>query len=225
VDGARISGWALRQQALDDHEIHLSCKQLDRFVEWGLLEPPQEGGWPREAIERIVKIHEVAATDSHLIPMARRVVFLRASDYWHFPVPAPLVRRALAKFGKVDAPYRKLRRTYAVLGRFTTYMASQGGEMSSNPDLPRDWRLPRAAQWPVLLGDPSLGDQIEARLDGYFHWNALHQDMGEQIHYDLQDIALEERILLLAVIDASQTLAMREAFRAQEKAEKAASTK
>lgn len=169
----------------------MSDAQLRRFAIWGLLDRSDAGYGP-EAPDRVLDILEAEPGARSL---ARRVVHLRG-DYTKFPVPADPLRRAMISLAPtIRRPVRKLRS----VERAWAAMASRS---SRRPPATRPARLPGVRQWAGLLRALPVGI-YEVRATG---WYTLARDVlplfGREAKVDLEAIPLEERVVMVAVLDA-----------------------
>jgi hypothetical protein len=172
----------------------MSHRQYEDYERWGLL---SGSGDPAELIERIIEEGQQARS------LPRRTIRLRA-DYQTFPVPAAKVREAMVcLLPEIAAPVSKMRRLGGALGRSQQpgYRTEYGLTVGAGPARP----LPSFRQWPELMSNAAVGDIFEARVTWYYFMGRealVAYTRGTQ--YDVSDIALEERVTLLAVRDIAR---------------------
>ncbi len=169
----------------------MSDAQLRRFVASGLLER-SDGGYLPDAPDRVLDILEAESVARSL---SRRVVHLRG-DYTKFPVPAASLRKAMIELAPtIRRPIRKLR----LVERAWSAMASRS---SRRRPLTRPSRLPALERWPEFLQSMPVAT-YDARATG---WYTLAHDVlpffGREVEVDLDAIPLEERVVMVAVLDA-----------------------
>jgi hypothetical protein len=169
----------------------LSQRQYNEFERWGLL---SGSGDPGYLIERILEERREARS------LPRRTIRLRA-DYLDFPVPAAQVREAMiCLLTEIAAPVRKMRRLGQALTLLKPGYRTDGLTVGLRPARP----LPHFEKWPDLL-NADVGDIFEARVTWYYHvGREAIPAYTRGTQYDVSDIALEERVTLLAVRDIAR---------------------
>ncbi len=177
----------------------MSAAQIDLYERWGLIHREPDGSWPVEdTVERIRRIHEVAEQDKRLLPLPRRTVYLRATnDHLLFDIPNTKIADALLGMPEIRFSYQKLQRVHAAYARMGDRARGSGRQHGAKGRRARPW-LPRQSQWRPLLQEEFKRGALQNRVTGFFHWDRLFPIYGS----DLRDIPAEERIYLIAIVDA-----------------------
>ena len=187
----RLSGWALRRK-LAERGHDATQRQLDQFVEWGLLEKTQ-GRFGGDSVERALDVFEAEAQARSL---PRRVLVLRSDAVrWTF-APTQLRRALLSLAPTIRRPIRKMR----LVERAWARMTAQLGRTLMSPAR----RLPPASEWPARLEaiDPTV---LEARISGWYAWaRDILPAYAREIGADLSEVPLEERVLMVAILDSER---------------------
>jgi hypothetical protein len=183
-----LTRWAIRAE-LSARGREVSDAQLKRFDSFGLL-PHVDGGFATNSPDLVA---EILKSESIGRSLPRRVVFLRG-DYLRFPVPAEALRRALIELaGTIPQPIRKLRK----LELAWDAMARRGTARRRS----RSDHVPVSSSWPDILATVPV-TQVDMRATSWYH---LARDVlpmfGREVNIDLTQIPLEERVVMVALLD------------------------
>ena len=184
----RVTAYGARMLADETGEAVTSA-QLRAFHRVGLtVSPDQDGTFDGRLVNQLIALKRAG---HHVRPLARRVVFLRGYHLL-FPVSAEKLQQALIEMAPtVEGAARKLARM------------RRSGQSPAGSFLRRA-ALPRVKEWEALLrgATPEL---VDAWAVG---WYAMARDAIPAYHAPapspLDDIALEEQVLLLAILDLSR---------------------
>jgi hypothetical protein len=200
------SEWRVREEA-EDRGYPTTHEQFQSYVDWGLLIPSPDGGWPVWTVDRLVEIRQ-AKVDAG--PLPRRVVRLR-SNYQKFPVPPALLKRAMIDMAgtrSISAPKRKLRRMNSAINRALAKVTvgadpiRRGGHSPVGP-VPESWVNPHPLRWQTILRIPVDDNYFETKAAFQYHTDHSFGVMASDAWPSETEIPLEERILLLTVRDLS----------------------
>lgn len=180
-DGS-LSSWGLRGLlGFGAHPIGISDEQLKLYESWGLIKRADDGRWSPDAVGLVREIHAVAKRRRRLLPMPRRVIYLRG-NFFRFPVPPPTVVRAFQEMPLLRAGDRKMR----------AFVKERARRLEAIPQ----------REWALLLRRPEVARSLEPRIYGYYRWTRDFYGVGATVRKLEDPIPFEERIYLFAVLDA-----------------------
>jgi hypothetical protein len=134
--------------------------------------------------------------------MPRRVVLLR-SNFFDFPVPDLILRRAMVEMASprsISAPVRKMRVIDAAADRWARFVGAAGAT-DAKPKRPRGSDFPPPKTWRSVLSNPAVGlEAFKGQAHFAYHLNHLYTTASLPGWPDDIRVPLEERIVILMVL-------------------------
>lgn len=188
LDPEWLTSWALRVE-VTERGREVSHDQLHRFAEYGLIDRLNARFAPDSA-DKVIKILEAEAQARSL---PRRVVRLRG-NYFEFPVPAAPLRQSVIEFAPtIPRPAQKMA---AVAGAWNAMASRGGGRSAMQP-------LPVVAMWPRLIEAIPIRTFEDRTMLWYTLASNVLPPYGREVDLDLEEIPLEERVVIVAILDSS----------------------
>jgi hypothetical protein len=190
-----------------------SSAQFDELVERGVLRKEENGKYPADTLDKLLRFHDLGKTPGYF-SLARRIVLLRSEPlFWY--IPAETMRASMTEVAKtMSSPARKMKRVEKALAVWASYPA-QSALFSLGPGVPIGWRPPDRAEWPTVLNEePEL---FENRY-GMSYGTAMNvlPAFVRGTQFDLASIPVEEQVVLLTVRDLAAIREMRRLARQAE---------
>ncbi len=193
----RLSGWKLRAMA-EERGLPVSHKQLEGYLESGLIPDSKDGGWPIETVDRLVQIRKL---EDQARPLWRRAILLHARNY---PIEPSVLRDAVLRtLPTIKAPKRKMQRVDALVRWEANRLEdpTYAGVKWSKHAMPADDFM-EPANWRGILSRRDIDNKLFAEHFSamcYFAFMLKRSPIVTPVEGDISSIHEEEVIILLMV--------------------------